>query len=547
MILSKKTKKNSRRSDLRIRTNECVMSQLVLLLSLSTFSSIAVRGFSILPTPTRVGVDTIPTTTSLLVDRRSIICGDKHQTSLIRRTSSTYTASALFAGLFGEQTKAKNQNNTYVSSTSDWQIYVDQSRPSLDRGGDAIFDAFFSFCDTLVEDPDVDNNEVVEVQVIPAILPKPASGGKGPWIRCIWNTNNKKNLARPSPNLDVSNVDSVEKVYRVLTTHLGMTNISVEACECLKLKYKGSSYLESGEIKSAIDAYSQALEVCEEFCTYSSDPKSDGAKSYNSIVLKQQEGIILLLRASAFLQQAKLHKESLQSSIAEDGTNLPSSELLQALLSDALSPSSPGLSPKSGLSADQEDGENSDSGDGETTADGNIANDEVLNVSVQEGDLATDSIREDGDEESSPSPSNFVDENPEIRDNDPQTAVRLSVLRKLQANGSLRKAQLRKIQYRHGLYQTSLLQATRDSLRATEVLPNYPTAWLRAGELLSDLWKIKECKQYYDKAISIDESLKETLSPFLKELEARQELVDRTRENNEWPEDSLQLALDIAG
>ncbi len=100
---------------------------------------------------------------------------------------------------------------------------MDQSRPSLDRGGDAIFDAFFSLCDTSVEDSDVDNNNDIEVQVIPAILPKPASGGKGPWIRCIWNTNNKKNLSRPSPNLDVSNVDSVEKVYRVLTTHLGIT------------------------------------------------------------------------------------------------------------------------------------------------------------------------------------------------------------------------------------------------------------------------------------------------------------------------------------
>ena len=71
----------------------------------------------------------------------------------------------------------------------------------------------------------------VEVQVIPAILPKPASGGKGPWIRCIWNTTNKKNLIRPSPNLDVSNVDSVDKVYRVLTKHLGV-KVSARAQCC---------------------------------------------------------------------------------------------------------------------------------------------------------------------------------------------------------------------------------------------------------------------------------------------------------------------------
>jgi hypothetical protein len=116
---------------------------------------------------------------------------------------------------------------TTTHESQDWQIYVDQSKASLDRGGGAIFDAIFSLCDTSVDDfvnANGDNtNGAVEVQVIPAILPKPASGGKGPWIRCVWNTNNLKNLARTSPNLDVSNVDSVEKVYRVLTKHLGVT------------------------------------------------------------------------------------------------------------------------------------------------------------------------------------------------------------------------------------------------------------------------------------------------------------------------------------
>ena len=64
---------------------------------------------------------------------------------------------------------------------------------------------------------------------------------------------------------------------------------------------------------------------------------------------------------------------------------------------------------------------------------------------------------------------------------------------------------------------------------------------------MSDLWKIKESKQYYEKALSIDESLKGKISEVFKGLEARQELVDRARDNKEWPEDSLQLALDIVG
>ena len=121
----------------------------------------------------------------------------------------------------------------HTTRHKDWQIYIDQSKASLDRGGGATFDAFFSLCDNALDDDDDDeeeeediendsNDNAVKIQVIPAILPKPASGGKGPWIRCVWNTNNKKNNIRPSPNLDVSNVDSVDKVYRVLTKHMGV-------------------------------------------------------------------------------------------------------------------------------------------------------------------------------------------------------------------------------------------------------------------------------------------------------------------------------------
>ena len=94
---------------------------------------------------------------------------------------------------------------------------------------------------------DADNDGAIEVQVIPALLPKPVSGGKGPWIRCIWNTNNKKNLVRPSPNVDVSNVDSVEKVYRVLTTHLGVkvrtTTYSITTIQLLIVSVHCSAHL----------------------------------------------------------------------------------------------------------------------------------------------------------------------------------------------------------------------------------------------------------------------------------------------------------------
>ena len=76
---------------------------------------------------------------------------------------------------------------------------MDQSKASLDRGAVATLDAFCGLC--------LDQN----VEVIAASLPK--SNKKVPWVRCI-SGDRKRN------NLDVANVDSVDKVYRILTNHL---------------------------------------------------------------------------------------------------------------------------------------------------------------------------------------------------------------------------------------------------------------------------------------------------------------------------------------
>lgn len=217
-------------------------------------------------------------------------------------------------------------------------------------------------------------------------------------------------------------------------------------------------------------------------------------------MLKQQEGIVLLLRASAFLQKAQSHKEVLQTELAlGDEETLSGSEVLQTLLSDNLSPplASFPLSTKTERGA----------------------------VAKKKEDHTSENTANKLEGSALPPP---VEDASTI---DPELFI-------------MRKAQLRKLQFRHGLYQISLLQAARDALRATEILPDYPVAWLRAGELLSDLWKIKESQQYYEKATSIDESLKESLSTILLQLEERRALVNQARSS--WPEDALQLALDIA-
>ena len=300
----------------------------------------------------------------------------------------------------------------------------------------------------------------------------------------------------------------------------------------------------------AISAYSEALDICEE--GHTTDP-ADSYSRQNSVILRQQQGLILLLRASAYQQQAQFHKEILQKDILVYDAKPPSSHLLQALLSEALTPSSPWHSFNNSVSQKSIDG-NEDMDD-TTTGVNNHNLEGATTDSLSEGvGVGVESDGRHGDDESPrlSSPSNDRDNSEdmcrvETRNIDPQAAIRLSVLRMLQANGKLRKDQLRKITFRHGLYHASLLKATSDSLQATDILPDYPTAWVQAGELLCDLWQIEESKQCREIALSLDQSLEESLRPVLEGLEPRLKLVKHACTNMMWPDgNTLQLVLDIA-
>lgn len=100
--------------------------------------------------------------------------------------------------------------------------------------------------------------------------------------------------------------------------------------------------------------------------------------------------------------------------------------------------------------------------------------------------------------------------------------------------------------YYHGLYEYALLHATQDSLRATQLLPNYAKTWLRAGDSLAELRKLKESAQYYEKALELDPSLSNTLRPIIERLKKSQEFLDKARANG-WTEDTLRVALAVTG
>ena len=84
-----------------------------------------------------------------------------------------------------------------------------QSKPCSERGAGATLDAFVG-----LSPPEI-------VTVHSAILTK--TKGKGPNVRCIPRdlpSDNEK--AQHQHAFEVNNVDSVDKVYRILTIHMGI-------------------------------------------------------------------------------------------------------------------------------------------------------------------------------------------------------------------------------------------------------------------------------------------------------------------------------------
>eukprot|EP01083_Nonionella_stella_P138727 422244_1 len=301
-----------------------------------------------------------------------------------------------------------------------WDVYVCQSKPCKERGSAATLDAFQALSPG-------------SVQIHPAYLHK--TKAKGPNIRCIQKV-------APFKAFEVNNVNDIDKVYRILTKHMGLGNeISVIARDSLKLTYTGNAYLEKNQLTEAIASYSAALDT-------GYDP---------------QEGILLLLRATAYLKRAFEHQAQLRLAVKDLSESVPDPESLGRLYQLA-----------------------------------------ALHPSLSK-----------------------------------------SLFNKVLIDAKMQDRKFRKIKYRHGLYEYALLHAAQDSLSSTQLLPHHAKTWLRAGDALAELRKLKESTLYYQKAINLDPSLKDRLEPVIERLERSQTFLDKAK--GWWSSDTLRLALDVAG
>jgi len=160
-----------------------------------------------------------------------------------------------------------------ITSTIQWDVYICESKQCKERGSDKTFGAFVGLAPTSL------------VAIHPVIIQRPK--GKGPNVRCIQR---KKNSGKA---FEVNNVDSVEKVHRILTKYMNVKGVDPVAYESLRWNYKGNSHLDKGEVALAIQCYDRALEA-----------------GY-----KDQEGVLLVMRATAYLQQAYNHRKELKVAV----------------------------------------------------------------------------------------------------------------------------------------------------------------------------------------------------------------------------------------
>ena len=225
-----------------------------------------------------------------------------------------------------------------------------------------------------------------------------------------------------------------------MTTWMMTQGITIQMCDCLKLKYKGTGYLEANKAALAIDAYSRALEL----------------------KVPSQDGVVLFMRAAAHVAMAATQRDVLLGILSELKSMVPTKSNMRSMY--ALAAHEPGL----------------------TTA----------------------------------------------------------ILRKIRQDTRQQEKQLSRIQLWHGLYQHAMLKALEDALKATVLLPKYAPAWERAGSILSDLWRLEESLECYEKAQLLDPSLE--LEPAFECIRKRQDLVSNAKSLG-WPEEPLRLALDAKG
>ncbi|KAL3785119.1 hypothetical protein ACHAWO_007942 [Cyclotella atomus] len=225
------------------------------------------------------------------------------QTKTVNDGAIHMNGDGIFAGV-GDESKSLYR----------WGVYVSQSSNKNKEKGfipsSSIIEAFVSL------------SPQEDVTVYPANWKKQPKS-KGPTVRCIRRK--KTDATNRSPILsaiEINNVDSVDKVYHILTKHMKLQSINPKACECLKCYFQGNERLEDGTPSQAISFYNRAISTSE------TTPLS---------------GSILMKRSKAYLKRASNHRKLLQLLVSDLSSSIPDAPTLQIIHQTSLS--NPSLAP----------------------------------------------------------------------------------------------------------------------------------------------------------------------------------------------------------
>lgn len=120
-----------------------------------------------------------------------------------------------------------------------------------------------------------------------------------------------------------------------------------------------------------------------------------------------------------------------------------------------------------------------------------------------------------------------------------------SIFSRLAQDSKLQQMKWRQTRYRHDMYEFALLHAARDSLEATQLLPENANACLLAGECLAELRKLNDSAQYYQRAVELDPSMEQKLRNAMEKNRLSQEFMEIAKSSG-FSGDTLRLALDVA-
>ena len=196
-----------------------------------------------------------------------------------------------------------------------WEVYVSQSKNNNKEKGasipsSSIIQAFISLAPSR-------NN----IKVSSAEFTSPKNNkqkGKGSTVRCIQRKRSGGVYRDIGNAIEVTNVDSVDKVYRIMTKHMELGEINEKAVDSMKSYIEGNMNLDEGEPSKAISLYDQALE---------SIKRVHPASSADQL----PKGLILMKRANAYLLRAENHRTTLRTLVTDLTDTVPSEQTMKIL------------------------------------------------------------------------------------------------------------------------------------------------------------------------------------------------------------------------